>query len=375
MKISNSVQKLDEFQFFLRFQESAMSYVRMTNEAKDLRSALLLEQAAYCYLMCNPPLVRKYAFHIILSGYRFSKSGQKKHSSRAYRQGFQVYLMIRLGFRFFLNQFFFQVYKGRGWELSENHILYTLGHQSLLLKDHYTAASLFNELVSTTNNGNNPLQQMCHLREFFIVHHMREKEDKSVASITIPFFQAQQSLLDLSNDNLPYETLVDRVLGTSWQDLERSVIETVHGSDHVHLNQTCQNLYGPLSHNLVVPEVAIGEPVRLLLPVINPFQTPLLLKKVKLMWQFKGVEGTDEVSEAIKDEVIDNVTLEKDKPLVLDLKLVPMKAGEVTIHGIEYNLKVCNLNFRAKNQNYFKSFLINSFFRHYFHKVKVQITQ
>ena len=105
MKISNSVQKLDEFQFFLRFQESAMSYVRMTNEAKDLRSALLLEQAAYCYLMCNPPLVRKYAFHIILSGYRFSKSGQKKHSSRAYRQGFQVYL-IRLGFRSFLTKFF-----------------------------------------------------------------------------------------------------------------------------------------------------------------------------------------------------------------------------------------------------------------------------
>ena len=75
---------------FHRFQESALSYVRMTHEMKDLRSALLLEQAAYCYLMCNPTLVRKYAFHIILSGYRFSKSGQKKHSSRAYRQGFQV---------------------------------------------------------------------------------------------------------------------------------------------------------------------------------------------------------------------------------------------------------------------------------------------
>ena len=88
------LRKVEVNVIFLRFQESAMSYVRMTNEAKDLRSALLLEQAAYCYLMCNPPLVRKYAFHIILSGYRFSKSGQKKHSSRAYRQGFQVYLVI-----------------------------------------------------------------------------------------------------------------------------------------------------------------------------------------------------------------------------------------------------------------------------------------
>ena len=90
MVFKKSKDSLANLGRYFRFQESAMSYVRMTNEAKDLRSALLLEQAAYCYLMCNPPLVRKYAFHIILSGYRFSKSGQKKHSSRAYRQGFQV---------------------------------------------------------------------------------------------------------------------------------------------------------------------------------------------------------------------------------------------------------------------------------------------
>ena len=114
------------------FQESALSFIRMTNEAKDLRSALLLEQAAYCYLLGPSPLIRKYAFHIILSGYRFSKSGQKFHSSRAYRQGFQIY-------------------KGHGWSLSEDHILYSLGHQSLLLKDHYTAANLFNELLSNTS--------------------------------------------------------------------------------------------------------------------------------------------------------------------------------------------------------------------------------
>ena len=66
--------------------------------------------------------MRKYAFHIILAGYRFSKAGQKKHASRAYRQGFQLY-------------------KGHGWGLAEDHILYSLGHQSLLLKEHYSATS------------------------------------------------------------------------------------------------------------------------------------------------------------------------------------------------------------------------------------------
>merc|ERR1712115_367199 len=76
--------------FSTRFQEAAVSYIRMTNESKDLRSSLLLEQASYCFLLSSPPLLRKYAFHIILARFRFSKSGQKRHASRAYQQGFQV---------------------------------------------------------------------------------------------------------------------------------------------------------------------------------------------------------------------------------------------------------------------------------------------
>ena len=57
------------------------------------------------------------------------------------------------------------------------------------------------------------LQQMCHLREFFIVHHMREKEDKRTHQITIPFFKAQESVLDLTNNKQPHEILVEEVKG------------------------------------------------------------------------------------------------------------------------------------------------------------------
>ena len=57
------------------------------------------------------------------------------------------------------------------------------------------------------------LQQMCHLREFFIVHHMREKEDKRTHQITIPFFKAQESVLDLTNNQQPHEILVEEVKG------------------------------------------------------------------------------------------------------------------------------------------------------------------
>jgi hypothetical protein len=47
-----------------------------------------------------------------------------------------------------------------GWSLAEDHILYTLGHQSLLLKEHSVAAGLFNDLLAMTSPGLNPLQQV-----------------------------------------------------------------------------------------------------------------------------------------------------------------------------------------------------------------------
>ena len=82
---------------------------------------------------------------------------------------------------------------------------------------------------------------------------------------------------------------------------------------------------------------------------MNPFQTPLLLKKLKLIWKFVSSENNqsyfsnseiEEAEKCVKVEPIENVRLEKETPLVLDLRLIPLKAGEITIHGIEYNLKV-----------------------------------
>lgn len=39
-------------------------------------SAILLEQAAHCFLRTNPPRIRKYAFNMILAGHRYSKASQ-----------------------------------------------------------------------------------------------------------------------------------------------------------------------------------------------------------------------------------------------------------------------------------------------------------
>lgn len=312
------------------FHESAASYIRITNDTKDLRSALLLEQASYCYLLANPALIRKYAFHIILAGSRFSKCGQKRHSSRAYKQGLLIY-------------------KGRGWSLSEDHILYNLGHQSLLLKEHSVAALLFNDLLEMTSPSLNPLQQMCHLREFFIVHHLREKDDKKDEKITIPKIHSQKIILDLTGQTLPYEQLVDTNIGSSWQSLERIVVEEIRGGEMAPpATKTCQTIFGPSSNNTVKPVAMGGERVRLLLPIENPFQTPFLMKKIQLLWKFnKGDETfsndastSDAEGDFVKVETVDSLTIDKNGRAILDLSLVVNGSeGQLTILGLTYGIR------------------------------------
>jgi len=45
-------------------------------QESDLRSGLLLEQAAHCFIKMRTPMVRKYVFHMILAGHRFNKAWQ-----------------------------------------------------------------------------------------------------------------------------------------------------------------------------------------------------------------------------------------------------------------------------------------------------------
>ena len=50
----------------------------------DLLCALFLEQAAHCFLHSNPPMIRKYAFNMILAGHRYSKSAQVRFGGEIY---------------------------------------------------------------------------------------------------------------------------------------------------------------------------------------------------------------------------------------------------------------------------------------------------
>ena len=52
------------------FREAAITLMRASLEESGLRSALLLEQSALCFLLADPPMMRKFGFHMVLAGNR-----------------------------------------------------------------------------------------------------------------------------------------------------------------------------------------------------------------------------------------------------------------------------------------------------------------
>lgn len=131
------------------YGEAAHQLIRMTSEESDLRSALLLEQAGYCFLQSKPSMVRKYAFHMVLAGHRFSKAAQKKHSLRSYKQAYQVY-------------------NGKGWGLAEDHIHYAVGKQANNLGHLTEAVQSFAKLLYGQSRQT-VQQQTLFLKEYLTI--------------------------------------------------------------------------------------------------------------------------------------------------------------------------------------------------------------
>lgn len=77
-------------------------------QEENLRAALLLEKAAHLLLRVNPPRERKFAFHLVLAGLRYSQGESQELASRTYSQVLEVY-------------------RGREWEVVEEHVREALG--------------------------------------------------------------------------------------------------------------------------------------------------------------------------------------------------------------------------------------------------------
>ncbi|XP_067273219.1 trafficking protein particle complex subunit 8 isoform X2 [Pseudorasbora parva] len=338
-----------------KYSDAATLLIKMTSEDSDLRSALLLEQAAHCFMNMRSPMVRKFAFHMILAGHRFSKAGQKRHALRCYCQALQVY-------------------KGKGWTLAEDHINFTIGRQSFTLRQPDNAVAAFRHIL-INDSKQSAVQQAAFLREYLYVYKSMSQltGESSLPQLPLPCLHSSQTRVFFGHErrlaegekqaatHVSLDQEFDRDLSQLWRELEERVVAVANRGAVPVTFQPSQCCLNSQTDNLRYPLAVVEEPMIVEVVFRNPLKVPLALSALSLLWKFtlkdfSGPQGgttgetitnekeaaylteTTALNDIIETQVIPEFTISPEETKVARLKLLPRKTGELHVLGVVYNL-------------------------------------
>nr|XP_022915433.1 trafficking protein particle complex subunit 8 [Onthophagus taurus] len=321
------------------YGEAAHQLIRMTSEESDLRSALLLEQAAYCFLISTKPcMVRKYAFHMVLAGHRFSKATQRKHSFRCYKQAFEVY-------------------ENKGWNLAQDHIQYTIGRQASNLDLLEEAVRAYSKLLSDQSKQSSQ-QQAIFLKEYLTIQSALNIKNNNTSTQVLPLPIIDTSGLKLLVAPTPPLRTPGKVsaMGISlshsetsvelsrWTKLEEMLVQEAQGSLPM-IFKPLVTLFTKENATISTPTAILGEPIQVSAHLKNPLHINLLLKDVHLLWNYRGEteninndNQNENSNKYLKTHYVNNIVLQSNSLQEVILMLTPLAVGEVKLIGICYSL-------------------------------------
>ncbi|CAG9759362.1 unnamed protein product [Ceutorhynchus assimilis] len=324
------------------YGETAHQLIRMTSEDSDLRSALLLEQASYCFLQSN--MFRKYAFHMVLAGHRFFKAAQKKHSLRCYKQAYQIY-------------------ENTGWALAADHIHYTIGRLANNLQKFDEAVISFAKLL-TGESKQSASQQGTFLKEYLTILEVKLKMDDSKDMPILPVPEVNNSLIKVlvgptkplstpgkvPAEGIHFNSSKDSNSESRWHKLEEMLLLEEPGNVPL-IFKPMATLYSATAMNANTPLAIINEPIQVSVQLSNPLQTILQLKNLYLLWNYRNddervsnLEINENSDKYIKTYVTKSIIIQGGSMQDLILNLTPLVTGDVTITGLCYTLMDSNNN-------------------------------
>nr|CAB3492961.1 unnamed protein product [Digitaria exilis] len=243
-----------------QYREASSVYFRISNEEPSLHSAVLLEQAASCYLLSSPPMLRKYGFHLILAGNSYYMSDQKKHAVRTYR-----------------NALF--VYKQNPWSYINDHVHFNVGRWYGVLGILDVAIKHLLEVIACSHQSLST--QNMFLNDFFhYVQSMGKKFD--VHKLQLPVFN-MSSLRVVHEDHRTYASDADvDVSESTWQELEEELIPS---SSVVRTNWLDTQPKSSLRKFKDSSVCVAGEAVKVNVELKNPLQIPVDVSGISLICQ------------------------------------------------------------------------------------------
>ncbi|PKI35306.1 hypothetical protein CRG98_044320, partial [Punica granatum] len=319
-----------------QYKEAASVYFHISGE-ESLHSAVMLEQASYCYLYSKPPMLRKYGFHLVLSGNQYKKCDQIKHAIRTYQRAISVF-------------------KGTTWSYIKDHVHFHVGQWYAFLGLYDAAVVHMLEVLMCAHQSKTT--QELFLKNFL---HFVQKAGKAceVLKLPLPIINAS-SLKVVFEDHRTYASpAAIGVRESLWRSFEEEVIPSLPTARTNWLEVQSK----PISRKRKESNVCIvGEAIQVDVEFKNPLQISIPLTNVSLICEL--FERSDEAqtdastsSELQNNEHINltaerlmnfdkssfalsdvDCTLESGSTTMVKLTVTPREEGILNIVGVKWRL-------------------------------------
>ncbi|KAL9230618.1 hypothetical protein vseg_005946 [Gypsophila vaccaria] len=270
-----------------QYKEAANVYFRVSGE-EPLQSAVLLEQASYCYLISVPPMLRKYGFHLVLSGDSYKKCDQMKHAIRTYKTALSVF-------------------RGTSWGLIRDHIHFQLGKWFALLGLFDVAIQHMVEVLDCTHQSK--AAQEIFLGDFL---QLVQKTGKTfeVCRLHLPVVKLP-SIRVVSEDHRTYSSpAAVGVRESLWRSLEEDMIPPLSTAKTNWLELHTKIVSKKYKESNIC---VAGEAVKVDIGFKNPLQIPLSVSNVSLICKYFTTR--EEMEKVTTDEVDSSSKLQNDEHL------------------------------------------------------------
>ncbi|KAL2621911.1 hypothetical protein R1flu_002116 [Riccia fluitans] len=300
-----------------QYREAAVVLFRSSTEEGSLRSALLLEQAAYCFLRTAPPMLRKYGFHLVLAGNQYSNYGQKTLAM-------------------FVYQCALKVFGHQGWNYISDHVHFHLGRLCQLLENNAFAVQYFKKVIACSHQS--PTNQAKFLSEFL---HVIEKSDRmgAVLDLDLPSIDLEHVYVHFEDQRTYASSAAASVPEEIWTSVEEGLVPAADKAVNWLDARTGNAKTVTADYNICVAGEDIGVDVEF----SNPLQVALDVSGVSLVCNFTAEGSTEESGQEFSEEStlytsssIDHVLPHDGQPgtrsvqdeLVLREEAFTLKAGE-----------------------------------------------
>ncbi|TYI03938.1 hypothetical protein ES332_A11G378000v1 [Gossypium tomentosum] len=330
-----------------QLKEAATVYFRICGE-DTLHSAVMLEQASFCYLLSKPPMLHKYGFHLVLSGDHYKKCDQIKHAIRTYRSAIPVY-------------------KGTTWSLIKDHVHFHIGQWYALLGMYDVAVTHMLEVLASTHQSKT--MQELFLRDFLQIVQKTGKTFE-VLKLQLPVINISSLKVIFEDQRTNASAAAASVKESLWRSLEEDMIPS----------STARSNWLELQSKIIPRKYkesnicVAGEALKVDIEFKNPLQIRISVSSVSLMCELSA--NPEEDANSSNNEVQNNedrtstssgdinsclilsevdFSLEGGETTVVQLTVTPRIEGILKIVGVKWKLSsavvgLCNFEFNPVNK-------------------------